>query len=153
MAEDSVFFLGEHEHGVDLKRRVQIPSKWRSASGVTRFVLMRWRPSKSDPACILGMAPALMTELVDKMKQDRRFFDPRAEKAKRTLSRAGEIVDLDSAGRIALPVKLMEAAGLEVKKGSVLIGMMDRFQIWSPEHYALVTRDDDESYDEVIQYF
>lgn len=43
---------------------------------------------------------------------------------------------LDSAGRIAIPEEMGAAA--EIKGQAVLVGCLDRFEIWSPERYEKV---------------
>jgi DNA-binding transcriptional regulator/RsmH inhibitor MraZ len=43
---------------------------------------------------------------------------------------------LDSAGRIAIPEEM--AAAAEIKGQAVLVGCLDRFEMWSPERYERV---------------
>jgi MraZ protein len=40
---------------------------------------------------------------------------------------------MDKAGRVVLPENLATAAGIE--KEAVLVGMWERFEIWSPERF------------------
>jgi MraZ protein len=49
-------------------------------------------------------------------------------------------VTLDKAGRICLPEKMARDAGLGEE--AVLVGLLDRFEIWSPERYEKVKASD-----------
>ena len=49
-------------------------------------------------------------------------------------------VALDKAGRICLPEAMAKLAG--IKKEAVLVGLLDRFEIWSPGSYAEVRSED-----------
>jgi MraZ protein len=49
-------------------------------------------------------------------------------------------VALDKAGRICLPEAMASLAG--ITKEAVLVGLLDRFEIWSPDRYAEVRSDD-----------
>ena len=126
-------FLGSLEPSLDAKRRVQIPSSWRSACGSSKFALVRWQPDASLKPCVMGMMPPLLYDLVKKMNE-RPFSDPEAERVRRSLSREAAIAELDSAGRLTLPVNLMKITGLEPRSKIVVVGMFDRFQIWNTKH-------------------
>jgi len=149
---DSTIFLGSHEPSLDAKRRVQIPSSWRTACGSSQFALVKWQPEASQPACVLGMMPALLGDLVRKMNE-RPFSDPEAEHVRRSLSREAAIVELDGAGRLTLPVNLMKVTGLEIKSKVVVVGMFDRFQIWNHQDYQGVSAGDDQAYPKAIKLF
>ena len=49
-------------------------------------------------------------------------------------------VSLDKAGRICLPDEMAQAAG--IKDEVVLVGLLDRFEIWNPERYQKVKATD-----------
>lgn len=138
----SFFYLSEYEFGVDEKRRVQVPAKWRPADGGEgfEFFLLRWQPNPKRPVCLLVLPPEGFQKLNDKVSQ-LSFSDPNAEALRRSLTRAADVVTLDSAGRICLPKGLADAAGIQKK--AVLVGMLDRFQIWCPEIYGAVRAEDE----------
>jgi MraZ protein len=62
--------------------------------------------------------------------------DPSKSVLKRNLGTLSIQVKLDSAGRIALPEEMAAAAGINGQ--AVLVGCLDRFEIWSPERYKQV---------------
>ena len=47
---------------------------------------------------------------------------------------------VDKSGRICLPEEMANAAG--IKDEAVLVGLLDRFEIWNPERYQKVKASD-----------
>lgn len=142
-----LFFSSEYRFGIDSKRRIQIPAKWRGVSGAT-FTLVVWRKKAGQGACLLALPPAAMQDFMQKLKE-MPFADPRAEALRRSLGARSDQVTLDKAGRICLPDKLAVAAGLTEE--ALLIGMFDRFQVWDPARYSAASALDEEIYDDAIQ--
>jgi MraZ protein len=134
MPNDSIepIYQARYRHGVDEKRRVQVPAKWRPAEEGTQFALILW-PHKGLPeACLLVLPPAAFGQLVQKIK-DMPFASKNAEALRRFLGEKSDRVQLDKAGRICLPDWMASAVG--IRDEAILIGMFDRFQIWSPAQY------------------
>ena len=125
-------FQARYRHGLDDKRRVQIPAKWRSAEEGIQLALILWPHNGQPDACLLVLPPAAFTELVQKIKA-MPFADRKAEALRRILGEKSDRVPVDKAGRICLPDWMASAVG--IKTEAVLNGMFDRFQIWSPERY------------------
>ena len=55
---------------------------------------------------------------------------------KRFIGSGSEQVALDKTGRICLPEEMAREAG--ITEEAVLVGLLDRFEIWSPERYEKV---------------
>jgi len=55
---------------------------------------------------------------------------------KRIIGSGSEQVTLDKAGRLCLPEAM--AAAADIRKEAVLLGALDRIEIWSPERYEKV---------------
>lgn len=125
-------YQAKYRHGLDDKRRVQIPAKWRSAEEGVEFALILWPHNGQSDACLLVLPPAAFKELVQKIKA-MPFADKKAEALRRILGEKSDRVQVDKAGRICLPDWMASAVG--IKTEAVLNGMFDRFQIWSPERY------------------
>jgi MraZ protein len=62
---------------------------------------------------------------------------------KRIIGSKSTQVALDKAGRICVPEDLATAAGIKVGMEVVLVGLLDRFEIWESERYARVNAADD----------
>jgi len=123
---------------VDEKRRVQIPAKWRPADANVEFTLMLWPKAKEGP-CLRVLPPKEMAELmadIDAMPND----NPNKVVLKRFIGSESVQVALDKSGRICIPEGMAKAAGVESE--AVLVGLLDRFEIWNPERYEKVRASD-----------
>ena len=127
-----VTFKGAYDFGVDDKRRVQVPAKWRPAEGTLLSVHV-WKAEGQRHPCLMVLPPATARKLEERL-ESMSFSDPKAEALRRLLGADCDDLTLDSAGRICLPEKLANKANLGKK--AVLVGLFDRFQIWNPEFYA-----------------
>src|SRR5256885_2075281 len=133
------YFNSEYRHGVDEKRRVSIPAKWRPAKPGTELTLVIW-PKAKEGRCLRALPPQKMADLmrdIDAMPNS----DPNKVVLKRFIGSKSVQVTLDSVGRICLPDDMAKAAG--VTKEAVLVGLLDRFEIWSPERFEKVTASDE----------
>jgi|ERR1044071_1574207 MraZ protein len=128
---EPIYYNSFYRHGVDEKRRVQIPAKWRPAEPEV-LTLVLWPKGTLPEACLLVLPPKEWEALVQKLKA-MPFADPRAEALRRLLGRKSDRVTLDRGGRICLPEAMARAAA--IGKEAVLVGLLDRFEIWNPERY------------------
>jgi MraZ protein len=71
-----------------------------------------------------------------------KLSDDRADSLRRLFATRATEVETDSAGRICLPEDVARA--VDVKDRVVLAGMLEWFEIWSPERYAQVEAGDNE---------
>jgi len=132
------YYNSLYQHGVDDKRRVQIPAKWRPEKPGTELTLVLWPKAKEGP-CLRVLPPQEMAELmrdIDAMPNS----DPNKVVLKRFIGSESIQAPLDKAGRICLPDGMAKAAGIEDQ--AVLVGLLDRFEIWSPARYEKVKASD-----------
>ena len=134
-----VYFKGFYTHGVDDKRRIQIPAKWRPVSDDAPFALMLWQPTDQKHPCIVVLSPQAQDRMVQKL-EEMPFSSPEAESLRRILGSQSDDAFLDKAGRICLPDWM--AGGARIEDKSILVGLYDRFQIWRPEYYSAVRESD-----------
>jgi len=125
---------------VDEKRRVQIPSNWRKGQGEVEFMLILWPSGGQKDACLMVLPPQPAAQLRQRVTS-MQFGDSQAEALRRFLGRKSHMVTSDKAGRITLPEHMAKAVGIDKK--AVLVGMFDRFQMWSPERFEAITESDD----------
>jgi MraZ protein len=123
-----------YQHGVDEKRRVQIPAKWRPADAGTELTMMVW-PKHSAGTCLRVLPPAQMAQLMADIDA-RPKGDEKKIYLKRFIGSESVQVTLDKAGRICLPDEMARKA--ELKDEVVLVGLLDRFEIWNPARYEKV---------------
>ncbi len=119
-------FMGEYDHSLDAKGRLIIPAKLREELGES-FVV-----TKNLDGCLdvyTGEGWANFVEKLGKLP----YIGKQAREVKRFfLSGAGEM-EPDKQGRIILPLKLREYAGIH--KDVVLMGVGDRVEIWGKERW------------------
>ncbi|HTL54841.1 MAG TPA: hypothetical protein VL361_04145 [Candidatus Limnocylindrales bacterium] len=137
-AIEPTYYNSLFRHGVDDKRRVQIPAKWRPTKSGTEFTLVVWPKAKEGP-CLRVLPPQQMAALmkdIDAMPNS----DPNKGVLKRFIGSESVQAPLDKAGRICLPEEMARAAGISDQ--AVLVGLLDRFEIWSPERYERIKASD-----------
>jgi MraZ protein len=133
-ATPPVIYNSIYRHGVDSKRRIQIPAMWRPAQENVQLTLIVW-PQRVEGACLRVLPPKEMAELMaalDAMPDG----DRNKTILKRIIGTESTQVELDKAGRICVPEEMARAAG--VAGEAVLVGLLDRFEIWSPERHEKV---------------
>src|SRR5205823_10991281 len=59
----TTYYNSLYRHGVDEKRRIQIPAKWRPAKAGVEFTLVLWPKSKEGP-CLRVLPPEQMANLM-----------------------------------------------------------------------------------------
>ena len=135
---EPTYYNSLYHHGVDDKRRVQIPAKWRPAKPGTELTLVLWPKAKEGP-CLRVFPPEQMAKLVREVNAMPNS-DSNKVVLKRFIGSESVQVTLDKAGRICLPEKMARDAGLGEE--AVLVGLLDRFEIWSSERYEKVKASD-----------
>ena len=132
-AVSQVTYSSLYRHSVDDKRRVSVPFRWRSSEPIELTIVV-W-PKHQAGTCLLVLPPQQWIELRKEISEM-----PSSDPLKPVLRRAKGVLSiqakLDSAGRIALPEEM--AAAAEINGQAVLVGCLDRFEIWSPERYKQV---------------
>src|SRR5438445_751995 len=134
------YYNSVYRHGVDDKRRIQFPAKWRPAKEGTELTIMLSLKS-NEGACLRVMLPEKMAELMrdlDAMPNS----DPKKTTLKRFIGSKSEQVTLDKSGRICLPEEMARDAGIKIDEEAVLVGLLDRIEIWSAERYEKVAAAD-----------
>jgi MraZ protein len=126
-------FVGTFRHSVDEKKRVAIPAKWRAAArGSQEFFVL------PDPKNCLQVLPVTAMEKMLQKADDISIGDYERRDVVRVLASRGHATPCDKQGRIALTDELLQHAGIE--KDAVLVGVLNRFEIWSPERWEQLDR-------------
>src|SRR5438034_4012383 len=77
-SSEPVYYNSLYRHGVDEKRRVQIPAKWRTPETEV-LTLVLWPKGVMPEACLLVLPPKEWEALVQKLKA-MPFADPRPKR-------------------------------------------------------------------------
>ena len=132
------YFNACYRHGVDEKRRVQIPANWRPETDGTELTVILW-PKHQAGVCLRVLPPSEMAKMkasLDALPNS----DANKGVLKRFIGSKSVQVTLDKAGRICLPEEMASAAG--IKDEALLVGVLDRFEIWNPARYEKVEASD-----------
>ena len=136
-------FMGEYNHSIDSKGRLIIPSKLREDLGES-FVI-----TKGLDGCLFIYTEKEWENVENKFREM-----PLTTKDARKFSRfffAGAAkMETDKQGRILIPNSLREFALL--KKDVVLVGVLDRVEIWDKDNWEHNTLVSDEDMDEIAEH-
>lgn len=119
-------FLGEYLHSVDAKGRLAIPARFRSK--IERGAVL----TRGVDACLYVYPMEVWEQKAREL--DAAIVDPRQRRLveRRFFGMAFE-VELDAQGRIVIPAKLRQYAGLSGE--AMVIGTRDRFEVWSTDRW------------------
>lgn len=118
-------FRGQHEHSLDSKDRLTVPSKFRE--GLAEGVVL----SKGPDACLWMMTDKAFQQMEDEYIKPHSPFGSKARQLRRVFNSSAEEGELDSAGRVRIPKHLAESAGLD--GACAVIGAGDYIEIWNAE--------------------
>lgn len=132
-------FVGDFTHSLDPKKRLTIPSGWRAQVGSPRGLYVL---PGLDQKCLVVFPAGEMARRLQSLRQHS-MADPKVRHFARVLGSAADLVAWDNHGRIRIKDKLLEYAALTEQV--VLVGALDRFELWNPESRAQageMTRED-----------
>lgn len=121
-------FIGEFEHSIDGKNRLVLPSSIRN---------------RLDPDQRLILMPGYETCLYmltyegwrDKLTSEEFQDDAReSRQLRRVFAAMASEVNIDGQGRLVIPGKLKEQAGID--DSVTVVGNFDRVELWDPDEWA-----------------
>ncbi|MGO8948165.1 MAG: division/cell wall cluster transcriptional repressor MraZ [Ktedonobacterales bacterium] len=123
-------FLGEYLHSLDSKGRIAIPARFRSK--IERGAVL----TRGIDACLYIYPMEIWEQKAREL--DAADINPRQRRLieRRFFGMALE-VELDSQGRIVIPARFRQYAGLGSE--ATVIGTRDRFEIWSTANWQAYT--------------
>ncbi len=139
-----IVFTGTAVPAVDSSNRIMTPAKWQPADRSVRFHLVPW-PIET-PQYLLVLPPDRWNLLLARLGNES-LADEESASVERFIAGEAYAFTLDSVGRFCLPAEYAErigcsrprnADGTENKKAPlsvVLVGRLDKFEIWSKERY------------------
>ncbi|MDD5866115.1 division/cell wall cluster transcriptional repressor MraZ [Lachnospiraceae bacterium YH-ros2228] len=136
-------FMGEYSHSIDPKGRLIIPAKLREELG-DNFVV-----TKGLDGCLFAY-PQEEWQNIEKRFREVPLTTKDARKFSRFFFAGAAQMELDKQGRILLPATLRSFAGLE--KDVVLVGVLDRVEIWDKSRWDENNAYDDQDMDEIAEH-
>jgi len=139
-------FYGEHEHSIDNKGRLIIPSKFREA--VKEYDIHKFYITRGLDKCLF-----LFTENEWKAQEGKfksiSFTRPEARKFNRLFFSGASEIECDKQGRILVPKYLKDFAG--IKRDVMIIGVSNRIEIWSREVWKGYYESSKESFEDIAE--
>ena len=123
-------FLSTFEKQLDAKRRIVVPQEFRALAAGPFDGVICFPSIESD--CIEGGGQGLF-DRYNSVIEELEFGDPLRTALETSVLGGMAKLSFDTAGRITLPETLCEAFGLT--DWVVIVGLGDRFQIWSREAF------------------
>ena len=133
---------GEYRHSIDLKGRVIVPSKIRDEMG-EKIVITR-----GLDGCLFGYSEKTWNNIMQKLnslpftRRDARNFT-------RFMTSGAITLEFDKQGRINIPKYLNQYASLI--HDVVIIGVIDRIEIWSSDNWDKFMSDNVESLSDISE--
>jgi MraZ protein len=120
-------FLGSYLHQIDDKGRLSLPAAFRKDAAEGPMVLVQVHPEA------LTLYPEETWREVEERLRDLLRRQPKARSYVLGITaRAVEVVP-DKQGRILVPQRLLGA--VEIDGSALLVGLIDRVEIWRPERF------------------
>jgi MraZ protein len=125
-------FLGEYPHNIDNKGRLAVPARFRSK--IERGAVL----TRGIDVCLYIYPMETWEQKAREL--DAAIIDPRQRRLieRRFFGMALEL-ELDSQGRIVIPARFRQYAGLNSE--AMVIGTRDRFEVWSTANWQAYTDD------------
>lgn len=123
------FFIGEYKYNIDNKGRVNIPAKFRKSlvpEAEDTFIITQGRDRCLDVYPLNVFQEKIVNKINDLSESDtaHRYYTSFKGSTSSDSS-------LDKQGRIAIPQKLLEFAG--ISKEILIIGAFHRIELWDPQ--------------------
>jgi MraZ protein len=137
----SAVFKGTYRHRIDPKGRLPVPAVFRrtldQGSGMVVTLLDQ----------CLAVYPAAQWARLETQLHALPAFSKQVKALTRLLLSRATDCEVDVQGRILLPPALREAVGLG--RDAVVVGVLNRFEIWSPESWDAFVRESERLLDDV----
>lgn len=126
-AAGSGLLVGRYDYAMDGKRRLTVPATWRELMGAPAYVYVFPDPNEQ---CLNIIPPVEMETRLEKLRK-KALFNKSVGEALRVFGESAEQLMLDVQGRIRIRDRLLDFA--ELRDKVVMIGAMNRIQLWSPK--------------------
>jgi MraZ protein len=133
-------FVGTFEHSLDEKGRVVLPSTFRSHLADQGFI-------SQYESCLGLWTPTEFRNVADRLTEKVRE-GATSQYALRAFAANAHEVKPDSQGRIVIPQRLREYAGLT--RDVVIIGALDRIEIWDTARWQDVSASSEDSLSQAV---
>jgi len=139
-------FYGEHEHSLDKKGRLILPSKFRESAKtnyIEKFFITRGLDN------CLFMLPEDEWKAQESKFRSISFTKSQSRKFNRLYFSGAQEAAFDKQGRILIPRYLKEFAG--IKRDVMIIGVSNRIEIWDLEKWKEFYNSEKSSFEKIAE--
>ena len=141
-------FTGEYHHTIDEKNRLAIPSDIRDKVN-TKIEGKGFFITIGLDGCLFMYTPKEWQHIVQKINQ-LPFTNEKARQFQRLFfSKAQEIPDYDSQGRILISQNLKDIA--KIQKKAVIVGVSNRIEIWDETRWKNFESEHGKEYEKIAE--
>ena len=139
-------WYGEYYHTLDEKDRFILPAKFREK--IRALKRKKFFITRGLDGCLFLFHEEVWQMLEDRLKnlsftkQEARFFN-------RLYFSGAQEVDIESQGRVTIPLYLKEFA--RINREVVIIGVSDRIEIWDKEEWSKVCLENQKRFEQVAE--
>lgn len=133
---------GQSEHAVDEKGRIVIPPKFREMLGKSLVLTLGFE------GCLVAYPPDRFNLLIEELAK-LSYAQSKARNLQRLMLHNAEFCEIDKQGRILLPATHREHA--QIQREAVVIGLIDKLEIWAKEKWREYLRNTEPSYEELAE--
>src|SRR4030067_197813 len=141
-------FKGSHRIIIDEKTRLSLPAKLRRRSQAAvndQFVIPLGREG-----CLFVFAADEWQKIEDKLR-NLSFTQANARLFIRMLLSQATDAELDRQGRITLPQSLLDQAKLKKEKEALVVGNLNRIEIWNTTVWENYLKNSSQTYEQVAE--
>jgi len=130
-------FVGVYERQLDERGRVALPSTFRGDLGEQCYLFI------GDDGCVsirsVETFEAQALEMIEQVKRGEA-----SRNRQRAFSASASQATIDKQGRVTIDARLREHAGIEPQAAVMVLGSLDKIEIWEPEAYRINEADGQE---------
>jgi MraZ protein len=130
-------YLGQHLRGVD-HGRIILPTDGRTPGSPGDFMVTTW--PLTTPEYLLVLPPSRW-EVIQRNLESLSLTDDQAAIVERLISSNTFKRSMDRYGRLPLPEESAKRLGIEGE--AMLVGRMNKFEVWNPSRFAAVLANPD----------
>lgn len=124
-------FVGSYHHSLDPKRRLIVPSSWRSMLEDSARLYVLPHP---DQQCLFLYTAAQMHRFLEQLRRGG-AVDANDQQSIRAMMASADAIAVDAQGRVRIKDELLAHAGVQSKV--VLVGTLTRIELWSEETFDM----------------
>ena len=139
-------FQGHANINIDDKGRIIVPSKFRKHISPEANDIMNATLGRDN--CVWLFPSYEWTKLLQTLDKVNSYTKDEVAMKRQMLFHADECI-LDSQHRILVPQQLLQI--VNIKKEVLLIGQLERIELWNPENYESYLKGNTDTYEDVME--